>query len=137
VTDLALRLHPRPGLPLSVALGLESGDQRLKGRPIFDVELMIVAGGRLHIEAGAACTGWVGDAALCRATCDGGLFALVREPAAGRLGLRLKIGRIPDAAADTVADGVRLGACADDPAGQRTLQPRSGLRLATLALEGE
>jgi len=134
VTDVALWLRARPGLPLAGALGRANADARARRSPIFEADLLVVAGGRLLIEARAECSGWVADVSLCRVGCDGGLFALVRGRASADAPLALKIGRIPDPAADAVEEGVRIGACADWDGEPRRLQPRAGLNQVTLRL---
>ena len=126
VTDLAVRLKPAPELPLGVALGLGNGDRRVGRRPIFHVELLLVARGRLLVEERAECGAWSSDVSICRAECDGGSFALVRQPGGRTSQFRLVIGHLPDTAADAIQEGVRLAACAEGEAPERIVVPRGG-----------
>ena len=133
VSDLLVRLHPVEGVPLATALLLDNVEHADRGRArtIMTVELLVVSGGRLHVEERARCTAWVGDAATCRTECEGGAFVIARARGADRMTLRLVVGEIVPG---TGAGGSRLAACREHGDGIETsLAPRRG-PLAEVAL---
>lgn len=116
VSDLVVRLRSWDGRPLDAALASDGGGREAADRPTFAAELIIAAAGRIHVEDRAACGPWRGDVALCRTECDGGAFALVRNPGGDTQTLRLQLGRVPSIAEAGFSDSVRLGACSDNEA---------------------
>lgn len=126
VTDLLVRLHAADGIPLAAALLLDSVERidRGRARTMMTAELIVVSGGRLHVEERARCTAWVGDAATCRTECDGGAFVIARMRESDRISLRLVVGEITPGAS---AEGPRLAACREREDGLETsLAPRRG-----------
>lgn len=134
VTDVMLRLMPAAaGMadPLSYP-NLSPRDARTGQPALFHADLIVVAGGRLHVEEGARCTAWVADTAQCTTGCEGGTFALSRDRRNGRR-LRISIGEVQ---VGEGGDGIRIAACSDDESGDRRIAPQSG-RLATITLEAK
>lgn len=116
VSDLMVRLRPWDGQPLEAALSSDGGGRGAGDRPTFAAELIVAAGGRLHVEDRAACGPWRGDTALCRTECDGGAFTLVRQGGSDTQSLKLQLGRVPTIAEAGFGEAVRLGACSDNEA---------------------
>lgn len=131
VTDILIRLRSADEGRIDTLLGLPDGERAGRGRALFTVEMIVVAGGRLVVEEQARCAPWVAGAALCRTECDGGVFALLRGVSGGARSLTLRVGRVE---ADDEA-GVRLAGCADaDHRGEAMLKPRAGSSVAEIPL---
>ena len=133
VSDLVVRLKPAGEGPLATVLGLADGDRAGRGRVLFEVEILVVANGRLLIEERARCAPWTAGASLCRTECDGGVFALLRSATERVPTLRLRLGRV-DAAEGA---GVRLGACSDREGDEISLMARRGLATVEIDLAGD
>lgn len=133
VTDLILRLRPWSAGSVEEALKLPGNRRAGPDRALFAAELILAAGGRIHIEERAACGPWDGDVAICRTECDGGAFALKRHPQGDGTALGLVIGRAAAIADAGFGETVRLGACADGDGGGG-LAPRSGRVVSEIEL---
>lgn len=134
VTDLLVRLKPwvESGRPMPTAPIETARSSRDKG--LFAAELIIAAGGRIHIEERSVCGPWLGDIAICRTECDGGAFALVRRRGGIAAGYTMQLGKVAAVADAGFGDVVRLGACSDE-AIAGGLVARTGSPTAEIDLE--
>ncbi len=134
VSDLIVRLKPWGAVPLAVALAARSSTVPVGAdRSLFAAELIIAAGGRIHVEERAACGPWVGDTALCRTECDGGAFAIVRRAQGPSRSLMLQVGRVAAITDAGFGESVRLGACSDVETGGG-LAVKAGQAVAEVSL---
>lgn len=134
VSDLVLRLVTTGEVAMTTVLGAEGSDQSGRGPAMLTADIILASGGRILIEEQAQCGPWMGNVALCRAGCDGGAVALVRQVTAEEASLRLVVGQLPADDGDGVRDGLRLGACRDGEQSEARLVPRRGLRRAEIEL---
>ncbi len=133
ISDFALSLGPGA----AIALEMANGALPARARSLFQVRLLIVAGGRLHAGAVASCGAWSRDVSLCAIDCDGGQFRLRRSPGAGTDGLDLVFGQGPDDAPTGTRDGLALAACGFDGAGETRLVAAPGRTVVELPLMGD
>jgi hypothetical protein len=116
LTDIVVRLQAWAGEPLERVLAEPSTGQPAAAAPRarFAADLIVAAGGRIHIAERAACGAWTGDLAICRTECDGGAFVLRRvRRAGGRPAFAFLVGRVEAVREAGFGDSIRLGACSD------------------------
>lgn len=133
VSDFALSLGPGA----AVALEMANGALPARARFLFQVRLLIVAGGRLHAGAVASCGAWSRDVSPCAIDCDGGQFRLRRSPGAGIDGLDLVFGQGPEDDPTGARDGLALAACGFDGGGESRLVAAPGRTVVELPLMGD
>ncbi len=123
VTDLHLRLSSTGG-QIDDLLALQDGQEPLRARGLFRAQLYAVVDGRLYTGAMAWCGGWTADTSQCDVDCEGGRFALIRDPPrsrqVGRMQLLIESGNL-----NSYSDpgGVSLTACAYETGRELRLMP--------------
>jgi hypothetical protein len=142
VSDMMVLIDGPPG-----ALAVANGARPERGRTLFRVRLVLVAGGRLMSGAVASCTPWDRDRAVCAMPCDGGDFLLRRSPAGAGEGLDLVIGTPAEDGGEWGAGGLEygvggssglaLGDCSWEGGGGPRLTPIAGRNLVELPLIGD
>lgn len=136
ITDLSLRLATINGEPLATILALPDGERATRRATLFTADLTLVINGRMRLERGLKCGAWLSDISLCRTDCDGGAFALVRQPEVPSLSLA--VGRMPKAGEDEeFNEGFQLDACRDEAEVtlETTVVPRRTAKVAEIKLK--
>lgn len=136
ITDLMVRIKTPTGQSLGGVLAQpNASSQRRTSRAAFSAEITAVADGRLYIDERVECGAWQADLALCRGSCDGGVFAIERRVGDDGPSLGLTVGQFPSADGQGLDSGVRLGHCRDGGGNEATLLPASGASQATVVLK--
>lgn len=136
ITDLSLRLATINGEPLATILALPDGERATRRATLFTADLTLVINGRMRLERGLKCGAWLSDISLCRTDCDGGAFALVRQPEVPSLSLA--VGRMPkDGEDEEFNEGFKLDACRDESEVmlETTVVPRRTVKVAEIKLK--
>ncbi len=111
ITDLLVRVRAPSGDAQGV-LAAPDGFRPGGRRPLFTLDLAVVAAGRIVLDESMACERWVADVAICHAQCDGGQIALERRDGGA---YAMTFGRLPKGLAEHLEPGYRMGACSRGP----------------------
>ena len=122
ITDLMVRIKTPTGQSLGGVLAQPdaSSQRRTSERPSPLKSRRSPAG--CSLDERVECGAWQADLALCRGSCDGGVFAIERRVGDGE-SLGLTVGQFPSADGQGLDSGVRLGHCRDGGGNEATLLP--------------
>ena len=111
ITDMLGRVRAPTGDAAGV-LRAPDGFRPGGRRPLFTLDLALVAAGRIVLDESLACERWVADVAICHAQCDGGQIALERRDGGG---FAVTFGRLPKDLGEHLEPGYRMAACSGGP----------------------